>query len=59
VNTARHLGIDAEEALSRATAKFTDRFSETETLVSADGKNMPDLPIEELDVYWKQAKEHK
>ena len=56
VNTARHLGIDAEEALSRATAKFTKRFSDTETLVSADGKNMPDLPIEELDLYWNQAK---
>ena len=56
VNTARHLGIDAEEALSRATAKFTKRFSDTEELVSADGKNMPELPIEELDVYWNQAK---
>ena len=58
VNTARHLGIDAEEALSRATAKFTKRFSDTESLVSADGKNMPDLPIEELDVYWDQAKQN-
>jgi tetrapyrrole methylase family protein/MazG family protein len=58
VNTARHLGIDAEEALSRATAKFTKRFSDTESLVSADGKNMPDLPIEELDVYWNQAKQN-
>jgi tetrapyrrole methylase family protein/MazG family protein len=58
VNTARHLGIDAEEALSRATAKFTKRFSDTESLVSADGKNMPDLPIEELDAYWDQAKQN-
>ena len=58
VNTARHLGIDAEEALSHATAKFTKRFSDTEDLVSADGKNMPDLPIEQLDVYWNQAKQN-
>lgn len=61
VNTARHLGIDAEEALSRATGKFIHRFEETEKRVVKDGKNMPDLPIEELDVYWnavKGASEH-
>ncbi len=56
VNTARHLGIDAEEALSRATGKFIHRFEETEKLVAKDGKNMPDLPIEELDVYWNAVK---
>ncbi len=59
VNTARHLGIDAEQALTKATAKFIDRFAATEQLVSADGKNMPDLTIEELDVYWDDAKEHQ
>ena len=25
--------------------------------MTADGKNMPDLPIEELDVYWADAKQ--
>lgn len=58
VNTARHLGIDAEEALTRATNKFIEHFAGTEQLVTEDGKNMPDLPIEELDVYWADAKEH-
>ncbi|MBQ8010747.1 MAG: nucleoside triphosphate pyrophosphohydrolase [Oscillospiraceae bacterium] len=57
VNTARHLGIDAEEALTKATNKFIERFAGTEQLVTADGKNMPDLPIEELDVYWADAKQ--
>ena len=56
VNTARHLGIDAEQALTRATEKFIRRFSETEQLVNHSGKEMPDLPIEELDKYWNQAK---
>ena len=58
IEIADELGIDAEEALSHATAKFTKRFSDTEDLVSADGKNMPDLPIEQLDVYWNQAKQN-
>ena len=57
VNTARHLDIDAEQALSKATEKFIKRFSETEKLVTQDGKNMPDLPIQELDIYWNQAKQ--
>lgn len=57
VNTARHLGIDAEQALSRATEKFIRRFSATEQLVAQDGKNMPDLPIQELDTYWNQVKQ--
>jgi len=56
VNTARHLGIDAEQALSQATEKFIDRFTVTEQLVTESGRNMPDLPVEELDIYWNQAK---
>ncbi len=59
VNTARHLGIDAEEALTKATGKFIERFAATEQLVNADGKNMPELTIEELDVYWDSAKENR
>ena len=57
VNTARHLNIDAEQALSKATEKFIRRFAGTEKLVEQDGKNMPDLPIQELDHYWNQAKQ--
>lgn len=57
VNTARHLGIDAEQALTRATNKFINRFAATEQLVTAAGKNMPELTIDELDVYWEDAKE--
>ncbi|MBD5143654.1 MAG: nucleoside triphosphate pyrophosphohydrolase [Ruminococcus sp.] len=57
VNTARHLNIDAEQALSKATEKFIRRFDGTEKLVEQDGKNMPDLPIQELDHYWNQAKQ--
>ncbi len=58
VNTARKLGIDAEQALSQSTQKFIRRFADTESLVKADGKNMPDLPIEILDTYWNQAKKN-
>lgn len=56
VNTARHLGIDAELALKNATDKFIKRFSVTENLVRSDDADMKSLPIEELDKYWDKAK---
>ena len=56
VNAARHLGVDAELALTAATEKFIKRFSVTEELVSAENNDMKDLPIEELDIYWDKAK---
>ena len=56
VNTARHLGIDAEQALTKATNKFIDRFAAAEQLVDADGRNMPELSTDELDRYWADAK---
>lgn len=56
VNTARHLGIDAEQALSRSTEKFIRRFTATEQLADQDGRHMPDLSAETLDTYWQQAK---
>lgn len=57
VNTARHLGIDSEQALTDATEKFIRRFSETEKLIRLKGIDMQSLSIEELDEYWRQAKE--
>ncbi len=56
VNAARHLGIDAELALKAATDKFIRRFDATEKLVAENGLDMPQLSIEELDIYWDKAK---
>ena len=56
VNTARHLHIDAETALTRASQKFLTRFTETERLVREDGKEMTELSLETLDTYWEKAK---
>lgn len=56
VNTCRLAGVDCEQALAAATDKFIKRFEVFEKLVSADGKNLPDLCDEEYDWYWLQAK---
>lgn len=56
VNTVRLAGADCEEALRLSVKKFTARFAECERLIVADGKDMTELGEEELDEYWKRAK---
>ena len=56
VNASRHLGIDAEQALTNATEKFIKRFAVTEKLVNQENKDMKSMSIEELDIYWDKAK---
>jgi len=56
VNIARHLGIDAEQALTHASDKFISRFEKTENLIRDDKLDMKELEPEKLDVYWKRAK---
>lgn len=56
VNAARHLGINAEEALRASTDKFIRRFALTEELVRGENLDMKEMPIEELDIYWEKAK---
>jgi MazG family protein len=54
-NLARKIGVDPEEALRRANAKFTSRFQHMEARLRADGKDGPQ-PLEELEALWVDAK---
>lgn len=56
VNYARFLGVNPEDALERTNMKFIRRFSFMENVISAEGKNMKDMSLEELDVYWNRSK---
>jgi tetrapyrrole methylase family protein / MazG family protein len=56
VNVARHLKIDAEEALRTMVARFSDRFREVERLAQAEGRPLSEMPIEEMEALWQQAK---
>lgn len=59
VNVARHLAVDAETALSAATAKFDRRFRFIEAQLRAQGRSMGDCSLGELDEIWEQAKRHE
>lgn len=59
VNYARFIDIDPEEALERTNLKFIKRFQYLETESKKDGKNISEMSLEEMDVYWEKAKQLK
>ncbi len=56
---ARKLGVDSEQALYNATNKFIDRFEKVENAVLAQGKNIEDLTMSQLDGIWDSIKHEK
>ena len=56
VNISRFLKADPEEALNAATEKFISRFAKVEEMALAQGKDMAQMPLEELDKLWERAK---
>lgn len=56
VNLSRHLKIDSETALRRASQKFEQRFRIVEDGAIAEGVDMSDLSEEQLDILWENAK---
>ena len=56
VNAARLLSVDPEEALTKATDKFLNRFSVVEKLAGERGITMENTPLPELDKLWDEAK---
>lgn len=57
VNLARHLGIDAEQALRLTNAKFRTRFGYIERALAAQGKTAQEATLDEMEALWRQAKE--
>ena len=56
-NFARKSGIDAEEALNRATEKFVNRFERMEETAAKEGKCVESMSENELNYIWEQQKE--
>ena len=58
VNLARHLKIVPEIALNVSNSCFRERFAFVEQQVLAMGKSWQEFSLEELDVFWEQAKKN-
>jgi uncharacterized protein YabN with tetrapyrrole methylase and pyrophosphatase domain len=56
VSVARYLKVDPEESLRLANRKFAARFRHVESRVTAQGKGIRDLSLEDLEGYWRDAK---
>ena len=59
VNLARHLGVDAEQALYDANGKFERRFRDMEDVIHSNGQNVEDLSLAKLDRDWRAAKKRQ
>ena len=57
INYGRFLGINPDDALERTNRKFIKRFKYLEKESAKDGKQMGEMSLEEMDVYWNRAKE--
>ena len=55
-NLARHLKCDAESAVENTTAKFARRFRAVEAAAKAEGRDLKQMTLEEMDALWDKAK---
>lgn len=56
INYARFLNVNPEDALERTNKKFIKRFQYLEGKASENGKQLSDMTLAEMDVYWNEAK---
>ena len=56
INYARFLHIHPEDALEKTNRKFMNRFQLLEKMVKEDNRQLTDMSLEEMDVYWERAK---
>jgi XTP/dITP diphosphohydrolase len=56
INYARWNKINPEDALAKTNKKFIDRFQWMETNAASEGKQLSDMNLKEMDIYWEKAK---
>lgn len=56
INYARFIKVNPEDALERTNKKFIKRFNYMEQKIKAQGKQLADCTLAEMDVFWNEAK---
>lgn len=56
INVARMNGLSPDNALERTNQKFIRRFNYVEENAIAQGRNLKDMTLEEMDALWDEAK---
>ena len=58
-NVSRKMGIDAESALRASNKKFRNRWAFIEGAAWAQGKDVENLSLDEMEKLWVEAKKHE
>ena len=56
VNLARYLEVDPESALRHTNRKFRRRFTHVESALRAEGRELTEATLDEMERHWQQAK---
>ena len=51
LNISRLVQVDPETALARANRKFSERFKAMERHFTSQGRNLREIPIDEMDLF--------
>ena len=57
INYARFIKVDPESALERTNKKFIKRFQFLEQAAKKEGKQLSEMSLTEMDVYWEKSKD--
>tara|TARA_B100000287_G_C20626758_1_gene778154 strand:- start:683 stop:1459 length:777 start_codon:yes stop_codon:yes gene_type:complete len=56
-NYARFISVNPEDALEKTNKRFIRRFQIMENLIKKERLSLDQMNLEEMDIYWNQAKE--
>ena len=56
INYARFIGVNPENALEKTNKKFINRFQYLEKAAKKEGKQLSEMSLSEMDVYWEASK---
>jgi XTP/dITP diphosphohydrolase len=56
INYARFKNINPEDALEKTNRKFIKRFQYLEQAAEKANRKLDEMTLEEMDVYWNEAK---
>ena len=59
INYARFIDINPEDALEKTNRKFIKRFKHLENKARESGRQIKDMSLSEMDVFWNEAKVFK
>ncbi len=57
INYARFIKVDPESALEKTNKKFINRFQYLEKEANKEGKQLTDMTLAEMDIFWERSKE--